>query len=122
MRKTTLRVLVIFRAGPAWGSGPPEDQPDWDAHADWVDALIGLRFRAPLGSRVSLLGRGDIAGFGSKFTWNLEGDLAVKLSDRWSLGAGWRHIDIEYDKTDGAERRLYDVALDGPRTWFSYAW
>jgi uncharacterized protein YciI len=33
-------VLVIFRAGPTWESGPPEDQPDWDAHADWVDALI----------------------------------------------------------------------------------
>jgi len=89
---------------------------------DWVDALIGLRVRAPLGSRVSLIGRGDIAGFGSKFTWNLEGDLAVKLSDRWSVGAGWRHMDIEYDKTDGAQRRLYDVAFDGPRTWFSYAW
>jgi uncharacterized protein YciI len=23
-----------------WQSGPPEDQPDWDAHADWVDDLI----------------------------------------------------------------------------------
>jgi uncharacterized protein YciI len=33
-------VLVIFRAGPTWESGPPEDQPDWDAHADWVDELI----------------------------------------------------------------------------------
>jgi uncharacterized protein YciI len=40
VRQTKHRVLVIFRAGPTWGSGPPEDQPDWDAHADWVDALI----------------------------------------------------------------------------------
>ncbi|HEY7002957.1 MAG TPA: YciI family protein [Gaiellaceae bacterium] len=40
MRQTKQRVLVIFNAGPAWGDGPPEDQPDWDAHADWVDALI----------------------------------------------------------------------------------
>ena len=88
----------------------------------WVDALFGLRFRAPLGSRVSLLGRADIAGFGSKFTWNLEGDLSVKLSDRWVLGAGWRHLDIEYDKDDGLQRRLYDVAFDGPRTWIGYAW
>jgi uncharacterized protein YciI len=40
MRQTKQRVLVICNAGPAWGSGPPEDQPDWDAHADWVDALI----------------------------------------------------------------------------------
>ena len=40
MRPTKHRVLVIFRAGPTWESGPPEDQPDWDAHADWVDDLI----------------------------------------------------------------------------------
>ena len=40
MRRTKHRVLVIFRAGPAWGEGPPEDQPGWDAHADWVDDLI----------------------------------------------------------------------------------
>jgi hypothetical protein len=25
VRKTTHRVLVIFRAGPTWESGPPED-------------------------------------------------------------------------------------------------
>jgi uncharacterized protein YciI len=40
MRQTKKRVLVVFNAGPAWGSGPPEDQPDWEAHAEWVDALI----------------------------------------------------------------------------------
>ena len=40
MRRTKHRVLVIFRAGRAWGSGPPEDQPEWDAHADWVDDLV----------------------------------------------------------------------------------
>jgi hypothetical protein len=55
----------------------------------WVDALIGLRFRAPLGSRAGLIGRGDIAGGGSKFTWNLESDLAYGLSEHWTLGAGW---------------------------------
>ena len=40
MRRTKHRVLVVFNAGPAWQSGPHEDQPDWDAHADWVDDLI----------------------------------------------------------------------------------
>ena len=40
MRRTKHRVLVVFRAGPTWESGPPEDQPDWEAHADWVDGLI----------------------------------------------------------------------------------
>jgi uncharacterized protein YciI len=34
------RVIVRYGAGPAWGEGPPEDQLDWDAHADFVDDLI----------------------------------------------------------------------------------
>ena len=89
---------------------------------DWVDAMTGVRFRAPLGARVALIGRGDVAGFGSKFTWNLEGDLAVALSQRWTLGAGWRHLSIDYDKGTGSDRRLMDVAYDGPRVWFAYAW
>jgi hypothetical protein len=89
---------------------------------DWVDALAGLRCRLPLGSHVALVGRGDIAGFGSKFTWNLEGDLAAGLSQHWALGAGWRHLHVDYDKGSGADRKLFDVAYDGPRAWFAYAW
>jgi uncharacterized protein YciI len=34
------RVLVVFNAGPAWTSGPPEQQADWDAHSDFIDDLI----------------------------------------------------------------------------------
>jgi len=88
----------------------------------WVDAVAGLRFRARLGSRVSLLGRGDVAGFGSKFTWNVEGDLAIHLSERWALGAGWRDLDIDYDKGEGSDRKVFDIAFDGPRTWVAYSW
>ena len=87
----------------------------------WVDGLVGLRFRAPLGSRVAVIGRGDIAGLGSKFTWNVEGDLAARLSEHWITGAGWRHMSIDYDKS-GTERQLFNLAYDGPRLWFAYAW
>ena len=68
------------------------------------------------------MGRGDLAGFGSKLTWNLEGDLAAFVSDHWTVGAGWRHLDIDYDKGTGTDRKLFDVAYDGPRAWFAYAW
>ena len=40
MRQTKHRVLVVLKAGPTWGSGPPEEQPGWQEHADFVDALI----------------------------------------------------------------------------------
>jgi len=33
-------VIVRFRAGPTWKSGGVREQPDWDAHAEFVDALI----------------------------------------------------------------------------------
>jgi uncharacterized protein len=34
------RVIVRFKAGPAWTSGPPEAQPGWDEHATFVDDLV----------------------------------------------------------------------------------
>ena len=39
-RTRIVRVLVRFSAGPAWTSGPPDEQPDWDAHAAFVDELV----------------------------------------------------------------------------------
>ena len=35
------RVIVRWRAGPTWTSGPPEEQPGWDEHAAFIDGLIG---------------------------------------------------------------------------------
>jgi hypothetical protein len=39
-RTRIVRVLVRFRAGPTWASGPPEEQPGWDDHAAFVDELV----------------------------------------------------------------------------------
>jgi uncharacterized protein YciI len=57
------RVVVTYEAGPTWASGPPEDQPEWDAHADFVDALtdegtfvMGGPFRDNSGSMALLEG------------------------------------------------------------------
>ena len=83
----------------------------------WLDALAGFKFRAPLGSRMALIGRADVAGFGSKVTWNVEADLGFRVSDRWALGAGWRHWDIDYD-----DEKVFDIVYDGPRAWLSYSW
>ena len=103
-------------------TGPAGIEYDGDSQdLDWVDALAGVRFRAPLGSRLAFLGRADVAGFGSKLTWNLEGDLAFRAGDRWAIGAGWRHLDIDYEE-DGAPAKQFDIAYDGPRVWFAYAW
>jgi uncharacterized protein YciI len=39
-RTRTVRVLVEFRAGPMWTSGPPEEQSGWDDHAAFIDELV----------------------------------------------------------------------------------
>jgi hypothetical protein len=89
---------------------------------DWVDLMGGLKFRAPLGSRFALIGRGDVAGLGSKVTWNLEGDLAFLASERWALGLGWRYMDIDYEKDGTVFPQKFDLAYNGPRVWFAYSW
>lgn len=89
---------------------------------DWVDAVAGIEIRAPVGSKLSLLGRTDVAGFGSNVTWNLEGDLAFRPSEHWTFGAGWRYMSIDYDEGEGVERRQLDLAYSGPRVWFAYSW
>jgi uncharacterized protein len=35
-----VRVVVRWRAGPAWTSGPPEEQDRWEEHAAFIDRLI----------------------------------------------------------------------------------
>jgi hypothetical protein len=30
-------------------------------------------------------------------------------------------MSIDYDK-EGTDRKLFDLAYDGPRIWFAYAW
>ena len=55
---------------------------------------------------------GDIGGFGvgSHLTWQLLGGVQYDVSSRWSLSAGWRHLDINYDH----KGFVFDAAMDGP--------
>jgi hypothetical protein len=88
----------------------------------FVDGLIGLRGYAPLGSKWGLRARADIAGFGSKVTWNLEGDLGVLLSERWTIDAGYRYLDIDYDKGQGLDQKTYKMKTKGPVLTVRFAW
>ena len=39
-RTKVVRVVVRWRAGPAWTSGSTEEQVGWDEHAAFIDELI----------------------------------------------------------------------------------
>jgi outer membrane receptor protein involved in Fe transport len=90
--------------------------PDTKRSFDWLDAVAGARFLAPLSPRVALAARVDLAGFGSDLTWQALADVRIRLSQRWTLGAGYRYIDTEYDQGSGSGRKLWRMVNKGP--WF----
>ena len=89
---------------------------------DWVDGVVGVHFAAPLGTKVTLDGRGDVAGLGSDFSWQLQGNLWFNPSPRWAIGAGYRYYDVDYDEGSGLDRKIYKVATQGPALAFVYGW
>ena len=44
-------------------------------------------------------------------------------SRHWTIGAGWRYMDLDYDNDgEGIELRQFKLAYNGPRVWFAYSW
>lgn len=85
-----------------------------ESSLDWLDAIVGLRGRAPLGSKAALLARGDIGTFGSNFAYNFEGSLVFQVSKSVSLGAGYRYLHEDYDQGEGSDRVSADIGFGGP--------
>jgi hypothetical protein len=82
----------------------------------WVDPLVGLTLRSPRDHRVHAQVYTEIGGFGlgSDFTWQIFPTIGFKLTDHFSLEAGYRWLDVDYSTGDGNERFAYDVLTQGP--------
>lgn len=76
----------------------------------WVDGVVGLRGRAALSEKVFFLGRFDVGGGGSKFTYQLFGGLGYSINERIAIVGGYRALDVNYDKNNF----LYDTNQRGP--------
>jgi len=81
---------------------------------NFIDGLVGLRGYTGFGKTWGLRGRVDVATFGSDVTWNLEGSLAWRASQRWTIDGGYRALDIDYDKGNGSDRKIMDLKISGP--------
>lgn len=79
----------------------------------WIDPFGGLRIFIDLSSRLLLQARGDLGGFGggSEFTWQALGGLAYQLAPRYTLRAGYRQIDVDFEKDDNGF--IYNVGMGG---------
>jgi hypothetical protein len=78
----------------------------------WVDPILAVRTRVQPFERWSLIGYGDVGGFGagSESTWQLVGTLNYQITDHFYVSAGWRHLVVDYAES-GSD---IDVALTGP--------
>lgn len=83
---------------------------------DWIDPFVGLRLRADLTKKLSLVLRGDVGGFGvsSDFTWSASGLLGYSFSDLISVWAGYRGLGVDYESGSGSSRFNYNVTMHGP--------
>lgn len=85
---------------------------------DWVEPFIGLRARAPLSRKLSLVASGDVGGFGlgSDLTTQASLGLSWRLTEHFDAELGFRYMKIDYDKGD----LVYDMENEGPYLGVSY--
>lgn len=78
----------------------------------WVDPIVGVRAVAQLSPRWTLIGYGDVGGFGvsSDLTWQAMAAINYRFKERVALTLGYRYYSIDYDN-DGF---VFDVKQYGP--------
>lgn len=100
------------------GTGPLGLAGGRDSKREWVDPVVGGRFTLPLSPTARVRVRGDVGGFdwwgASRFTWNVEAMYEHRLSTCCTLLAGYRILDVDYQRGGGRDYFRYDAQLRGP--------
>lgn len=76
----------------------------------WVDGIGGVRGKTRLTPRFYVTGEADLGGGGSNFTYHFFGGGGFLVGRRYALIAGYRYLNVNYNK----DRVLFDMALQGP--------
>lgn len=95
-----------------------------DGDQDWVDPIVGLRYKYSFSDKWSLQLYGDIGGFGasSDFTWQ---GLALIDFQPWknvAFVAGYRGIGTDYETGSGTDKFTYDATVHGPVIGVDIRW
>jgi opacity protein-like surface antigen len=82
----------------------------FERDANWVNPIVGLRYRHDLGAGWATTLYGDIGGGGGDLTWQAMATIDYRLGDRTTLRAGYRWLSFE--RESGALSQ--DIGLGGP--------
>lgn len=104
------------------GGGPLGQTLNGALGEDWVDLLFGLRYELPLGKAWTFVVRGDVAPMrtGADMSWHSTAFFNWRLGEHASALFGYRHLDVDYDDGQGANRFLMDVGQGGPSAGFAW--
>lgn len=96
-------------------SGPLQDRRRTADKTFW-DPIIGIRAHGPIGKRWSVMGQGDVGGFGvgTDLTWRVEANIGFEASRVVSIWFGYLALGEEFDA--GPNERLgLDLVYQGPQ-------
>lgn len=95
------------------------------ASTDWVDPFIGGRLALNFLEDWKLGVAGAVGGFGigsaSQLVWNLDVGFDWSVNDWFSFLFGYRILDYDYVRGNGADRFEYDMTLHGPFVAFKFS-
>lgn len=91
---------------------------NYDESFGWVEPVIGARTYMRLTDRLSLQAQADIGGFGagSDFSWSALATANYTFTDKLSVSAGYKVLDVDYDHRG----HVYDTRLSGPVLGLTY--
>ena len=91
---------------------------------NWVDPIIGARYKWAITDKWGLNLRGDIGGFGAgaNFTWNLVGLVEFQPWKHVSILGGYRAYYVDYEDASGVDKFKYDVTMYGPILAVNITW
>jgi hypothetical protein len=97
-----------------------EEGEKFSGKQGWFDPVVGGRLIITLAKGLYIIARGDVGGFGlgSKFTWQALGAIDWRIAN-FSLAAGYRLWDVDYESGNGENRFRYDVTTKGPGIGFT---
>lgn len=96
----------------------PGRSRNYEENFGWMEPVIGVRTFMHLTKELSFLAQADIGGFGagSDLTWSALATVNYVFTDRLSVSAGYKLLDVDYDH----KGHVYRTRLSGPVLGLTY--
>ena len=93
----------------------PENDFNSDVKANWIDAVVGVRWLADINEQWKFLAQADVGGYEADFTSSVQTGLQYKINDLMTLDMKYRATWVNYN--EGSQGQVgyfeYDTVTHG---------